>query len=166
MKYLFLILIGITAFQVNAQKEGTRIGYIDYDLAFSKMPAYQDARIKVQNTADSILNVLKKNEEKYDDLYEDWKESVRVYGGEHSHTKDIRSKLDNLKEDNKRLTDRADYYVERRSEKLMNQLNIKLQLIVEQVRIEKGFDMIIIGAGTVVAADQSLNITDDVIQKF
>jgi len=148
--------------EVGVKEKVIKIGVIDGKRIFDEYPESQKAK-------ELLLKELKVKQEEIDarskeikKLEEELKSNLLLSGEERAN---IEEEINKKKQETLKFSSQAEEYLTAKEEELTKKITQKIYLLIKQIAEEKGIN-IILENNYVLYADDSLDITDEVIGKI
>jgi outer membrane protein len=160
---LTLLMAGVLA----AQAGGPKIVYVNSQKIIAQAPGRADAEAQFQKEMDQYKAQVQKMGDSLQTMVADYQkaEPTLSQSVKATRTKDLRDRQQAYQQHVQQLEQTA----QQREAELVRPIMEQINKIIEQVRTENGYAFILDAgsqAGVVVAADSSLDITDQVIKRL
>lgn len=159
MALAFLLVSGA------AEAQTLRIAYLNSQEVMNEAPGAQEAQAQFDREMQGYQQEIQELEEELRGMEQQYQQQQLTLSPEARENREqqIQAKMQEYQQRGNQLQERA---AERRAE-LVQPVMDQITEIIEQIREERGYDLILdVAAGSVVAADPELDVTDDVIERL
>ncbi|MFB6241075.1 MAG: OmpH family outer membrane protein, partial [Gemmatimonadota bacterium] len=147
------------------QDTGMRIAYVNSQAVIQQAPGADSAQKAFQQEVQQYRKKAKKLTAELDSLRQQFQQQQGMLS-EQARQKRQQELLQRQKQVQSRVS-KIEQKLQQRQQELMQPILNRVQKVIEQIRAERGYDMIFDVSGPgVVAADPSLDITQDVIARL
>lgn len=171
MKRKILVMIAFVLTVSVAKAQQVKIGYTFLEFIVYNMPEIEGIESELQTYESQLNSQVQAKQKEFQTKYSQLQQMAQQPNANQVVLQEKENELMTLQENIQKFQAQAQQaFAVKQSEK-MNPVYTKVQDAIEDVRKENGFDMILnsrIGnsAGIILAADESLNITELVFQKL
>lgn len=162
---LALLVGAAPALAQEADDAGVRIAYVNSQAVIQRAPGADSAQQAFQQEAQQLRQEAQRLSSEIDSLRQQYQQQQGMLSeaARQKRQEEIQQKQQELQQ---RVTQMEQQLSQRQQELLQPILN-RVQQVIEELRVERGYDMVFdLSASGVVAADPSLNITQAVISRL
>lgn len=162
-----VLLLAAAAAPLSAQEQGTnpRIAYVNSQAVIQQAPGADSAQKAFQQEVQQYRQEAKELTAELDSLRQQFQQQQGMLS-EQARQKRQQELLQRQKQVQGRVS-KIEQKLQQRQQQLMQPILNRVQKVIEQIRAERGYDMIFDVSGSgVVAANPELNITQDVIARL
>lgn len=161
------LLVAAAAAPLSAQEQGTdpRIAYVNSQAVIQQAPGADSAQKAFQQEVQKYRQQAKSLTAELDSLRQQFQQQQGMLS-EQARQKRQQELLQRQKQVQSRVS-KIEQKLQQRQQQLMQPILNRVQKVIEEIRAERGYDMIFDVSGSgVVAANPDLNITEDVIGRL
>ncbi len=170
-KHIFLltgILFLAVIFAFYSPKSTAKIGHIDTEYVFSKIPAYQDAQKQLETLADQYRSEIEAKYKEVDSLYKIYQKEEVLLSAEMKKQKE--DEIVNKENEAKKLQKKyfgKDGLMDQKREELLKPIQDNVFNTIKQLAEEGGYDYIFDkNSGALLYANPSLDQSDAILKKL
>lgn len=147
------------------QAESPRIAYVNSQVALQQAPGADSAQKAFQREVEKYRQEAKQLTSELDSLRQQFQQQQGMLS-EQARQQRQQELLQRQKEVQVQVS-KIEKKLQRRQQELMQPILERVQKVIEEIRAERGYDMVFDVSGPgVVAADPELNITDEVVARL